>query len=82
MDKSLVEPLINKKRIETELRVERKIEKNQVKFEDLIESEIYNIKTSTKYTELNNHKDWVYSIATSQDGKYLLSSSGDKTIKV
>ena len=82
MDKSLVEPLINKKRIETELRVERKIEKNQVKFEDLIESEIYNIKTSTKYTELNNHKDWVYSIAISQDGKYLLSSSGDKTIKV
>ena len=43
MDKSLVEPLLDNRK--TELKAENKIEKSQVKFEDLIKSEIENIKT-------------------------------------
>ena len=64
------------------LRNDQKSEKKIVKYADLIENEIYNIKNSNKFSVLKSHTSSVTSVVISQEGKYLVSGSLDLTIKV
>lgn len=43
---------------------------------------IWSVDTHQVIKVLEGHKDWVNSLAITQDGKYLISGSADKTIKV
>ena len=82
MENSLVEPLIGKSLTETKPLNKNRVEKRLKKYEDLIETEIDKVKNSEKYNILSGHTNYVTSVAISQDGKYLVSGSRDKTIKV
>ncbi len=43
---------------------------------------MWDIKTGKLIEKLESHKDSVYSVAFSPDGKYLVSGSLDKTLKI
>ena len=57
-------------------------EKYLIKYDDLIEGEIDMVKNSDKYNSLRGHTATISCVAISQDGKFLVSASFDKTIKV
>ena len=43
---------------------------------------IYNTLTNKKIHQLEEHTSWIYSLTISDDGKYLVSGSGDKKVKI
>lgn len=43
---------------------------------------ILNIESGKIIRTLSGHSEWVGAVAYSSDGKYIISGSGDKTIKI
>ena len=76
----MFKPLIDKSKVKIMPENKNQAEKYLIKYDDLIEVRL--IKNSDIYNSLRGHTATISCVAISQDGKFLVSASFDKTIKV